>query len=88
MVEANPDRVVAWVSLARVRRKTADLDGAKQAYETALSLDPVAFNFYGRYAELVELCMQVGDRGCAERVLGIATRYFPDETRALRARLP
>ena len=88
VVEASPDRVVAWVSLARVRRQVGDSEGARQAYETALSLDPVAFNYYGRYAELIELCMQMGDRSCAERILGIATRYFPDETRGLRRNLP
>ena len=88
VLEAHPDRVIAWVSLARARRQLGDREGARQAYEAGLSADPVAFNFYGRYAELIELCMQMGDRSCAERVLGTARRYFPDETRRLRRLLP
>ena len=88
VLEAHPGRVIAWVSLARARRQLGDREGARQAYEAGLAADPVAFNYYGRYAELVELCMQMVDRSCAERVLGIARRYFPDETRRLRRLLP
>ena len=88
VVEAHPDRVIAWVSLARVRRQVGDSEGARQAYETGLSVDPVAFNYYGRYAELIELYVQMGDRDGAERVLGIAMRHFPTETRRLRQYLP
>ena len=88
VLEAHPDRVVAWVSLARARRQVGDREGARQAYEAGLSADPVAFNYYGRYAELIEFCMQMGDRSCAERVLGIARRHSPDEIRRLRRLLP
>ena len=88
VVEAHPDRVVAWISLARVRRIVGDREGALQAYETGLSLDPVAFNYFGRYAELIELYLQMGNREDAERVLGIAMRHFPKETRRLRQYLP
>ena len=88
VVVAAPERVVAWVSLARVRRQTGDREGALRAYETGLSVGPVAFNYYGRYAELIELYMQMGDRQGAQRVFEIAERYYPDEMRRLRKRLP
>jgi len=84
VLEVSPERVIAWVSLARTRRSLGDQAGALEAYERGLAIDPKAFNYFGRYAELLDLYVRGGDYGEVERVLRIAARYHPEEARRLR----
>ena len=82
-----PERVVAWVSLARTRRSVGDRAGALEAYERGLAIDPRAFNYFGRYAELIDLYVRGREYEEVERVLEVASRYHPEEARRLRRAL-
>ena len=86
VLEALPDRVIAWVSLARSRRMLGDRAGALRAYESGLAADPRAFQYYGRYWELIDFYLEVGEVREASRVLDVAESYHPREARRLRAR--
>ena len=86
VLEALPDRVIAWVNLARSRRLLGDRAGAVLAYESGLAVDPRAFQYYGRYWELIDFYLEVGGVREASRVLDVAERYYPHEARRLRAR--
>ena len=86
VLEALPDRVIAWVSLARSRRMLGDRAGAVRAYESGLAADPRAFQYYGRYWELIDFYLEVGGVREASRVLDVSERYYPREARRLRAR--
>ena len=85
VLEAQPDRVIAWVNLARSRRMLGDQVGALRAYESGLAVDPRAFQYYGRYWELIDLYLELGEVGEASRVLDVAERYHPREAKRLRA---
>jgi tetratricopeptide (TPR) repeat protein len=85
VTEALPDRVIAWVSLARTRRVQGDRAGALRAYESGLRADPIAFQYYGRYEELIDLYLEGGDRRDAARVLAVASRFYPDLARRLQS---
>ena len=86
VVDALPDKVIAWVSLARVSRLLGDREGALRAYESGLREEPRAFQYYGRYWELIDLYLEGGDARGAVRVLKVAARFHPEEARRLRAR--
>lgn len=86
VTEAQPDRVIAWISLARTRRGQGDRAGALRAYESGLRADPIAFQYYGRYEELIDLYLEGGDRRDAARVLAVAARFYPDLAKRLRSR--
>ncbi len=85
VTEALPDRVIVWISLARTRRVQGDRAGALSAYESGLRADPIAFQYYGRYEELIDLYLEGGDRRDAARVLSVAARFYPDVARRLRS---
>lgn len=85
VTEALPDRVIAWVSLARIRRAQGNRAGALDAYEKGLRANPIAFQYYGRYEELIDLYLAGGDWRDAARVLNVATRFYPDVARRLRS---
>ncbi len=86
VTEALPDRVIAWISLARMRRVQGDRVGALKAYESGLQADPIAFQYYGRYEELIDLYLEGGDRRDAARVLAVAARFYPNLAKRLRSR--
>jgi len=86
VTEALPERVIAWVSLARTRRGQGDMAGALSAYESGLRTNPIAFHYYGRYEEVIDLYLEEGQRLEAARVLSLAARFYPDLARRLRSR--
>lgn len=84
VTEAYPDRVIAWVSLARTRRAQGNRAGALSAYESGLRTNPIAFQYYGRYEELIDLYLEGGDWRDAARVLNVAARFYPEVAKYLR----
>lgn len=50
-----PELAEAWINLGVARRRMADLDGAQQAYERALEVDPDAFSAYLNLTTLYKL---------------------------------